>query len=47
MPGDFLARKGRAETAAESYRAAYTIDQGSADEYVAQRMRAAAEQKKN
>lgn len=50
--GDFLARKGRPSEAAESYRAAYTIDPGlakglSADDYVAQRLKAAAEQKKN
>ncbi|MFL6334452.1 MAG: serine hydrolase domain-containing protein [Pyrinomonadaceae bacterium] len=50
--GDFLARKGRAAEAAEAYRAAYTIDPGpakglSADEYVAGRLKAAAEQKKN
>ena len=52
MLGDFHARKGQADKAAENYRAAYTIDQGlaqglSADEYVAQRLKAAAEQKKN
>ena len=52
MLGDFLARKGRLDAAAESYRAAYTIDPGvarglSADEYVAGRLKAAAEQKKN
>lgn len=50
--GDFLARKGQTDAAAESYRAAYTIDPGlakglSADEYVAGRLKAAAEQKKN
>jgi CubicO group peptidase (beta-lactamase class C family) len=52
MLGDFHARKGQTDKAAENYRAAYTIDQGlakglSADEYVAQRLKAAAEQKKN
>jgi tetratricopeptide (TPR) repeat protein len=50
--GDFLARKGRADAAAESYRAAYAIDPGlakgfPADEWVASRLKAAAEQKKN
>jgi len=49
--GDFLARKGKSEEAAESYRQAYTIDPArakgaSADEYVAGRLKAA-EQKKN
>jgi CubicO group peptidase (beta-lactamase class C family) len=52
MLGDFLARKGPQEAAAESYRQAYNIDPTlakglSADEYVAQRLKAAAEQKKN
>jgi CubicO group peptidase (beta-lactamase class C family) len=50
--GDFLARQGKPDAAAESYRAAYTIDPGlarglSADAYVAQRLKAAAEQQKN
>jgi CubicO group peptidase (beta-lactamase class C family) len=50
--GDFLARKGKPDSAAENYRAAYTIDPtlakgSSADEYVAGRLKAAAEQKKN
>lgn len=50
--GDFLARKGQTDAAAESFRAAYNIDPGlakglSADEYVARRLKAAAEQKKN
>jgi CubicO group peptidase (beta-lactamase class C family) len=50
--GDFLARKGQPDAAAESYRAAYTIDPSlakglSSDDYVAQRLKAAAEQKKN
>ena len=50
--GDFLARQGQTAAAAESYRAAYNIDPGlakglSADEYVARRLKAAAEQKKN
>ena len=50
--GDFLARKGRPDAAAESYRAAYDIDPGlgkglSAEEYVSGRLKAAAEQKKN
>jgi tetratricopeptide (TPR) repeat protein len=52
MLGDFLARKGRLQEAAESYRAAYNIDPTiakglTADDYVAQRLKAAAEQKKN
>jgi CubicO group peptidase (beta-lactamase class C family) len=52
MLGDFLARKGKPDAAAESFRQAYNIDPGlakglSADEYVAQRLKAAAEQKKN
>ncbi len=52
MFGDFLARKGRAEEAAGSYRQAYALDPAlaggaSADEYVARRLKAAAEQKKN
>ena len=52
MLGDFHARKGRPEVAAENYRQAYNIDPGlargaSADEYVAGRLKAAAEQKKN
>ncbi|HEX8204417.1 MAG TPA: hypothetical protein VF587_00010, partial [Solirubrobacteraceae bacterium] len=50
--GDFLARKGRPDAAAENFRAAYDLDpavgKGSAaDEYVAGRLKAAAEQKKN
>ncbi len=50
--GDFLARKGRTEEAAGNYRQAYTIDPGiakgaAAEEYVARRLKAAAEQKKN
>lgn len=50
--GDFLARKGKPDEAAASYRQAYTIDPTlakglSADEYVAGRLKAAAEQKKN
>ena len=52
MLGDFLARKGRPDAAAESYRQAYALDPAvakgaSADDYVAQRLKAAAEQKKN
>lgn len=52
MLGDFLVRKGQTDAAAESYRAAYNIEPGlakglSADDYVAQRLKAAAEQKKN
>jgi CubicO group peptidase (beta-lactamase class C family) len=52
MLGDFLARKGRPDSAAENYRAAYDIDPSvgkglSADDYVAGRLKAAAEQKKN
>jgi len=52
MLGDFLARKGQTDAAAENYRAAYNIDPTlakglSADEYVAQRLKTAAEQKKN
>jgi hypothetical protein len=52
MLGDFLMRKGRADSAAESYRAAYNIDPGlgkglSADEYVAGKVKAASEPKKN
>jgi Flp pilus assembly protein TadD len=50
--GDFLARKGRPDEAAESYRRAYSLDPAlasgaTADEYVARRLKAAAEQKKN
>jgi CubicO group peptidase (beta-lactamase class C family) len=50
--GDFLARKGQTGAAAENYRAAYNIDPtltkgSSADDYVAGRLKAAAEQKKN
>ncbi|HEX8146226.1 MAG TPA: serine hydrolase [Pyrinomonadaceae bacterium] len=49
--GDFLARKGRPDAAAENFRAAYNLDPtlakgSSVDEYVAQRLKAA-EQKKN
>jgi CubicO group peptidase (beta-lactamase class C family) len=49
--GDFLARKGRTQEAAENYRQAYALDPArakglSADEYVAQRLKAA-EQKKD
>ena len=45
--GDFLARKGKPDEAAENFRAAYNIDPGlakglSADEYVAGRLKAAA-----
>jgi CubicO group peptidase (beta-lactamase class C family) len=52
MLGDFLARKGKLDPAAENYRAAYKIDPKlgkglSADEYVAGKIKAAAEQKKN
>ena len=52
MLGDFLARKGRAAEAAESYRQAYSIDPAvargsSADDYVAGRLKAAAEPGKN
>jgi tetratricopeptide (TPR) repeat protein len=52
MLGDFLARKGRADAAAEHYRAAYNLDSGlgkglPAEEYVSGRLKAAAEQKKN
>ena len=52
MLGDFHARKGSRESAAEHYRAAYNLDPApakglSADEYVAGRLKAAAEQKKN
>jgi CubicO group peptidase (beta-lactamase class C family) len=50
--GDFLARQGKPDSAAENYRAAYNIDPTlakglSADEYVAGRLKAAAEPKKN
>jgi hypothetical protein len=50
--GDFHARKGRPDSAAENYRAAYNIDPNlgkglSAEEYVAGRIKAASEQKKN
>ncbi|HEX6186429.1 MAG TPA: serine hydrolase, partial [Pyrinomonadaceae bacterium] len=50
--GDFLARKGRLEEATESYRQAYALDPAvgkgaSADDYVAGRLKTAAEQKKN
>ncbi|HEX8354723.1 MAG TPA: serine hydrolase domain-containing protein [Pyrinomonadaceae bacterium] len=50
--GDFLARKGRPDAAAESYRLAHALDPAvgkgaSADEYVAGRLKAAAGQKKN
>jgi tetratricopeptide (TPR) repeat protein len=50
--GDFLARQGKSDSAAENYRAAYNIDPTlakglSADEYVAGRLKAAAEPKKN
>jgi CubicO group peptidase (beta-lactamase class C family) len=50
MLGDFLARKGRQELAAEHYRAAYNIDATlakglSADDYVAARLKAAEEKK--
>jgi CubicO group peptidase (beta-lactamase class C family) len=49
--GDFLARKGQPDAAAESFRAAYNLDPAlakgaSVDEYVAQRLKAA-EQKKD
>jgi CubicO group peptidase (beta-lactamase class C family) len=52
MLGDFLLRKGKPDGAAESYRAAYNLDPTlakglSADEWVAQKLKAAAEQKKN
>jgi CubicO group peptidase (beta-lactamase class C family) len=52
MLGDFYARKGRPDAAAENYRAAYNIDPAlakglSADDYVAGRLKAAGEQKKN
>jgi CubicO group peptidase (beta-lactamase class C family) len=52
MLGDFLARKGRLDAAAESYREAYTIDPGlgkgqSAEEFVSGKLKAAAEVKKN
>jgi CubicO group peptidase (beta-lactamase class C family) len=50
--GDFLMRKGRADSAAENYCAAYSIDPSlgkglSADEYVAGKIKAASEPKKN
>ncbi|MBV9928961.1 MAG: class A beta-lactamase-related serine hydrolase [Acidobacteria bacterium] len=50
--GDFLARKGRTQEAAESYRQAYNLEPGlskgaAVEEYVAQRLKLAAEQKKN
>ena len=50
--GDFQARKGKPDEATASYRQAYHLDPSlakgsSADEYVAGRLRAAAEQKKN
>jgi hypothetical protein len=50
--GDFHARKGRADAAAENYRQAYALDPAlakgmSADDYVAARLKAAAEPKKN
>ncbi|HEY0174130.1 MAG TPA: serine hydrolase [Pyrinomonadaceae bacterium] len=50
--GDFLARKGRPDAAAESYREAYKIDPNlgkglSAEEYVSARLKAAGEPKKN
>jgi len=52
MLGDFLARKGRADEAAENYRQAYALDPAlakglSADDYVAGKLKAAAEVKKN
>jgi CubicO group peptidase (beta-lactamase class C family) len=52
MLGDFLARKGKPDEAAENYRQAYALDPAvgkgsSADDYVAGRLKAAAEQKKN
>lgn len=53
MLGDFLARKGRQDSAAENCRVAYnpdaTLARGlAADEYVARRLKTAAErQKKN
>jgi tetratricopeptide (TPR) repeat protein len=52
MLGDFHARKGRADVAAENYRQAYALDPArakgmSADDYVAARLKAAAELKKN
>jgi CubicO group peptidase (beta-lactamase class C family) len=52
MLGDFLARKGRADEAAANYRQAYALDPAlgkglSADDYVAGRLKAAAEGKKN
>ncbi|HEX8502046.1 MAG TPA: serine hydrolase domain-containing protein [Pyrinomonadaceae bacterium] len=52
MLGDFLARKGKADEAAANYRAAHGIDPAlakglSADEYVASKLKAAAEVKKN
>ncbi|HWS85951.1 MAG TPA: serine hydrolase domain-containing protein [Pyrinomonadaceae bacterium] len=48
--GDFLARKGNRELATEHYRAAYNLDAAlakglSADDYVAQRLKAAGEKK--
>lgn len=50
--GDFLARKGRLDAAAESYREAYKLDPGlgkgqSAEEFASGRLKAAAEVKKN
>lgn len=50
--GDFHARKGRADVAAENYRQAYALDPAlakglSADDYVAGKLKAAAEVKKN
>ena len=52
MLGDFLARQGKPDAAAENYRQAYALDPAvakglSADDYVAGRLKAAAEQKKN
>ncbi len=52
MLGDFHARKGRADVAAENYRQAYALDPAlakglSADDYVAGKLKAAAEVKKN
>ncbi|HEX7313937.1 MAG TPA: serine hydrolase [Pyrinomonadaceae bacterium] len=50
--GDFQARKGKLDEATANYRAAYNLDPAlakglSADEYVAGRLKTAAEQKKN
>ena len=52
MLGDFHARKGRVDVASENYRQAYALDPAlakgsSADEYVAGKIKAAAELKKN